>query len=237
MTGFLLFGFLLGIRHALEADHVAAVASLATRSTSLRYTIKLGAVWGLGHTIALFLFGSMILMIETIVPDQLARALECVVGVMLIILGVDVLYRLYKERIHFHIHRHASGEVHFHAHAHAHAGEKKHNPNQHNHVHPEGFPIRALFVGVMHGIAGSAALILLTLQTVESLMQGFLYIALFGIGSIIGMAMLSMVIAIPLRRSPTGLTWLHNAIQSMVGLATVVLGLAVIYEIGAIGNT
>lgn len=235
MTVFLLFGFLLGIRHALEADHVAAVATLATRSTSLKHTIKLGAVWGLGHTLALFLFGSMILMLDTIVPDQLARALECAVGVMLIVLGVDVLHRLYKERIHFHTHRHASGEVHFHAHAHV--GEIKHNPNQHNHYHTKGFPLRALLIGLMHGMAGSAALILLTLQTVDSLMQGFLYIALFGIGSIIGMAMLSMVIAIPLRRSPIGLTWLHNVIQSTVGLATVVLGLALIYEIGIVGNT
>ncbi len=235
MTGVLLFGFLLGMRHALEADHVAAVASLATRSTSLKYTIKLGTVWGFGHTLALFLFGSMILMLDTIVPGQLARALECAVGVMLIILGVDVLHRLYKERIHFHLHRHASGEVHFHAHAHSHSGEKEHNSNQHNHIHPKEFPIRALLIGLMHGMAGSAALILLTLQTVDSIMQGFLYIALFGIGSIIGMAILSMVIAIPLRHSPTGLTWLHNGIQATVGFATLALGFSVIYEIGRLG--
>ncbi|HFD13231.1 MAG TPA: urease accessory protein, partial [Crenotrichaceae bacterium] len=109
MSVFLLFGFLLGLRHALEADHLAAVATLATRSKSLAHTVKLGAVWGLGHTIALSVFGSMILMMDTIVPDQFARALEAAVGLMLVILGIDVLRRLYRERIHFHIHRHPSG--------------------------------------------------------------------------------------------------------------------------------
>lgn len=235
MTGLLLLGFLLGIRHAMEADHVAAVAVLATRSGSLKQTIKLGAVWGVGHSLTLFLFGSIILIMDTIVPDQLARALEFAVGVMLIVLGADLLYRLHRERIHFHIHRHASGEAHFHAHSHA--GERSHDPARHDHAHPKGFPFRALLVGLMHGMAGSAALILLALQTVESPMQGFIYIALFGVGSIVGMALLSMVIAIPLRRSATGLTWLHNVIQSTVGVATVVFGLLLMYEVGVAGNS
>lgn len=228
MSVFLLFGFLLGLRHALEADHLAAVATLATRSKSLAHTVKLGAVWGLGHTIALSVFGSMILMMDTIVPDQFARALEAAVGLMLVILGIDVLRRLYRERIHFHIHRHPSGQVHFHAHSHS--RETTHNPDQHNHPHPDSFLLRALFVGLMHGMAGSSALILLTLQTVESLTQGFVYIALFGIGSIIGMAMLSLVIAIPLRRSSTGLTWLHKAIHCTLGFATVALGLVIVFQ-------
>ncbi len=229
MTGFLLFGFLLGIRHALEADHVAAVATLATRSSSLQQTVKLGAVWGLGHTLALFFFGSLILMMDTLVPDQLARFLEGAVGVMLIILGIDVLRRLHRERIHFHIHRHASGTLHFHAHAHS--PDESHHSRLHEHAHPTGFPFRALLVGLMHGMAGSAALILLTLQTVESLMQGFIYIALFGIGSIFGMAMLSIVIAIPLRHSASGLTRLHHVIQSTIGLASVAIGALLIYEV------
>jgi ABC-type nickel/cobalt efflux system permease component RcnA len=235
MTGLLLLGFLLGIRHALEADHVAAVAALAARSGSLKQTIRLGAVWGVGHSLALFLFGALILIMDTIVPDQLAQALEFAVGVMLIFLGADLLYRLYRKRIHFHIHRHASGKVHFHAHSHA--GERNHDPAGHDHAHPKGFPFRALLVGLMHGMAGSAALILLTLQTVESQMQGFIYIALFGIGSIVGMALLSMVIAIPLRRSAAGLTRLHNVIQSTVGVATVVFGLLLMYEVGVAGNS
>ena len=234
MSGIFILGFLLGIRHAMETDHVAAVATLATRSTSLRHTVKLGAIWGLGHSLALLLFGSAILLLDTVVPNQLARALECAVGLMLIVLGIDVLRRLYRERIHFHVHRHPDGEVHFHAHSHT--GEKNHNPARHVHAHPEGFPLRALLVGLMHGMAGSAALILLTLQTVDSPLQGFYYIAMFGIGSILGMALLSSVIAIPLRHSPKQITWLHQAIHGALGIATLILGFVVVYQVGISGT-
>jgi hypothetical protein len=152
------------------------------------------------------------------------------VGVMLVVLGLDVLRRLVQERIHFHLHRHQDGEVHFHAHSHV--GEEQHNPRRHVHEHPEGFPLRALFVGLMHGMAGSAALILLTLQTVRSPMLGLLYITLFGIGSMLGMALLSVVIAVPLRYSAKGLTWMHNGLQAVIGVATVAVGVMLIYRIG-----
>jgi ABC-type nickel/cobalt efflux system permease component RcnA len=187
-------------------------------------------VWGVGHTLTLFLFGSFVLWMDSIVPRQLAQGLEFTVGLMLIVLGMDVLRRLLRERIHFHAHRHADGRRHFHAHSHA--GEAGH-PALHHHAHPRrGFPLRALCVGLMHGMAGSAALIMLTLQTVESPLTGMLYIALFGIGSLAGMALLSAVIAIPLRYSATGLTWLHNGLQAGIGTATIGIGCLLVYEIG-----
>jgi len=92
--------------------------------------------------------------------------------------------------------------------------------------------LRALFVGLMHGMAGSAALILLTLQAVRSPLTGLLYIALFGVGSMLGMALLSIVIAIPLRYSAKGMTWLHNGLQAVIGLATVGIGVMLVYRIG-----
>ena len=226
----LLLGFLIGMRHAVESDHVAAVASLATRSRSVAETIRQGAAWGLGHTLTLFLFGSIVLVLDAVMPERLAQTLELLVGVMLIGLGIDVLRRLIREQVHFHVHRHHDGEVHFHAHSHA--GETGHDPARHHHQHPEGFPVRALMVGLMHGMAGSAALILLTLQTVQSPWTGLLYIALFGLGSMIGMALLSMIIAIPLRASARGVTWLHNGLQAVVGVATIAIGAVLIYEIG-----
>jgi ABC-type nickel/cobalt efflux system permease component RcnA len=226
----LLLGFVIGMRHAVETDHVAAVASLATRSHSVHDTVRQGAAWGLGHTLTLFLFGSVVLVLDLIMPERMAQMLEFMVGLMLVALGLDVLRRLIREKIHFHLHHHDDGEAHFHAHSHV--GEEDHNPRLHDHAHPEGFPLRALLVGLMHGMAGSAALILLTLQTVKSPLLGLLYIALFGIGSMLGMALLSIIIAIPLRYSARGMTWLHNGLQVVIGTVTVGVGALLVYRIG-----
>ncbi len=225
----LLLGFVLGMRHALDTDHLVAVAALVARSHSVGDSVRQGAVWGLGHTITLFVIGSVVLMVDGLIPQQLVKLLELGVGLMLVLLGGHVLWRFMHERIHFHVHRHADGIRHFHAHSHA--GEQGH-PAVHHHHHParQRFPLRALLVGFVHGMAGSAALILLTLQAVESPWTGMLYIALFGIGSIAGMAALSVVIAIPLRYSATGLTGLHNGLQVVIGMATVVIGGLLVIE-------
>ena len=225
----LLLGFVIGMRHAVESDHVAAVASLATRSGSVRDTVRQGAAWGLGHTVTLFAFGSLVLILDMVIPERMAQILELVVGVMLVLLGTDVLRRLLRDRIHFHLHHHADGETHFHAHSHA--GETQHDTRRHVHEHPDRFPVRALFVGLMHGMAGSAALILLTVQTVHSPLLGLVYIALFGAGSMIGMALLSFAIAIPLRHSARGMTGLHNGLQGVVGMVTIAIGGMLVYEI------
>ena len=231
----LLLGFLLGMRHALETDHMAAVASLATGSTSVTDTVRQGTAWGMGHTLTLFIFGSMVLLVDSVIPQRLAQGLEFAVGVMLVLLGIDVLRRVIRERIHFHVHRHDNGTRH--VHAHSHAGEDGH-PAIHRHHHPArvAFPLRALFVGLMHGMAGSAALILLTLQTVDSAWAGMFYIALFGIGSIAGMAVLSIVIALPLRYSASGLTSLHNTLQVVIGTGTMIIGGMMVYETGIVGR-
>ncbi|MDH3691497.1 MAG: urease accessory protein [Gammaproteobacteria bacterium] len=228
----LLLGFLIGMQHALEADHLAAVAALTTRSRSVAATARQGAAWGLGHTVTLFLFGSIVLWLDRAVPDRLAYALEFAVGVMLVALGVDVLRRLSKQRVHFHSHEHDDGITHFHAHSHVKATD--HHNDSHRHDHAKGFALRALFVGLMHGMAGSAALILLTLQTVQSPLVGMMYIGLFGIGSIVGMAVLSATIAIPLRYSANALTWLHNGLHVTIGVVTIVLGLLLMHQVGVV---
>ncbi len=224
----LLMSLLIGIRHALESDHLAAVASLATRSPSLRQTVRLGATWGLGHTLTLFLFGSVVLWMDTVMPERLAHWLEFAVGLMLVGLGIDVLHRLWRERVHFHVHRHNDGTVHFHAHSHQ--GQRAHGPEAHRHEHPKGFPLRALLVGLVHGMAGSAALILLTLQTLHDPWLGMLYMLVFGIGSILGMAAVSAVIAWPLKATGRRLTWAHNGLQATIGLFTLGSGLWIALE-------
>lgn len=232
MESLLLFGLLIGMRHAMEADHLAAVASLVSRRQSLVETLRQGGAWGLGHTLTLFLFGSVVIFMDTVMPERLAAGLELAVGFMLVLLGGDVLRRVVRERVHFHVHKHGR-ERHFHAHSHAGEARAEHDPEHHHHPHPLGFPLRALLVGLMHGMAGSAAVILLALQTMTSSLQGVLYILVFGIGSMLGMALLSVVISLPMRFSAKRLTWAHNGLQLLVGIVTVVLGLLVIREQGS----
>ena len=223
----LLLGLLLGMRHALDADHLAAVATLVTRSRSLGHTVWQGVAWGAGHTLTLLLFGGAVLVLGLVLPERAALALELAVGIMLVVLGAEVLYRLWRRRVHFHVHRHADSEKHFHAHAHA--GESvQHDPDHHEHSH--GFPLRALIVGMVHGMAGSAALILLSLEALSTPARGLAYIALFGIGSIAGMAALSVVIAIPMRLTSRRLARAHNGFSVVVGLGTVLLGCVVIFR-------
>jgi len=229
MLTLLSLGFVLGMRHALEADHAAAVASLALRNNSMSHTLKQGLAWGMGHTLTLLLFSSIVLLLGAVIPENFAEGLECAVGVMLIGLGIDVFRRMWKERIHFHLHQHPNEPPHFHAHSHQ--TQLRHaSASSHNHPHLNEFPYRALLVGLMHGMAGSAALIVLTLQTVISPTEAVLYILMFGLGSTLGMALFSIVMAIPLWYSTRSLTCLHHSIQACVGVSTTLLGLFVMYQ-------
>lgn len=230
MTSLLLLGFMIGMRHALDADHLAAVAAITTQqNNSIHSSIKHGLVWGLGHTITLFLFGSVVIWMDTVVPERLTHMLEMAVGIMLIALGLDVLRRVIRERIHYHIHRHNQSSAHIHAHSHQ--AEPVHEQSKHEHSHDHRFPVRTLMIGLMHGMAGSAALILLTMETVDTLWLGLWYMLLFGIGSMLGMAMLSIIIAIPLRASANGLTWMHNGLQTAIGVLTCGLGVSIVYQL------
>lgn len=236
LASMLFLGFLLGMRHAMDADHVAAVATLATRSRSVAQTVMQGVAWGTGHTLTLILFGGAVLVAGVVVPAQAVQALELAVGVMLIALGADALFRLWRGRIHFHAHRHVNeGTAHFHAHSHRGEG-MPHDPARHDHVHSRGLAGRALLVGMMHGMAGSAALILLSLEAVRSPAWGIAYIAVFGLGSILGMALLSMAIAVPIRLTSRHLAGVHRGLSAGVGLATLLLGCCIVYQVGIAGG-
>ncbi len=197
MGSVLLLGFLIGLRHAVEADHVAAVTTLVTRSKSLPAAARLAAAWGLGHTLMLFAVGSVVICLDSVVPQTVAQYLELGVGIMLVWLGCDVLSRLIRERIHFHAHRHGGNVTHFHAHSHAGEGAHRRSPHDHSHARMRS---RAFIVGLMHGMAGSAALILLTLGEFDSLWPALLYMALFALGTMMGMVLLSVAISLPLQK-------------------------------------
>ena len=205
MATLLIFGFLLGARHALEADHVAAVASLASRVRSPAEAVWHGMAWGIGHSVTLFVVGSLVLPLDFGVPSRVAALLELLAGAALLALGIDVLRRLVRDRVHVHRHDHDDGESHIHAHSHAEVGPR--------HSHLRRLPIRTLMVGLVHGVAGSAALVVLTASTVDSFATAIVYVTLFGLGSMVGMAALSAAIAVPLRAASNSLTWLHNGLK------------------------
>jgi hypothetical protein len=225
MFGILGLGFLLGMQHALEADHIAAVSSIAARSSHVADIVKHGLTWGLGHTLTLFVFAGAAILLGHAIPEQFARPLETAVGVMLVGLGAHVLWRLWRDRVHFHRHGHGDGTVHLHAHSHA--GETvSHARAAHSHGH--GFRWRTLLVGLMHGMAGSAALLVLAVSQASSAAAGLGYVALFGIGSMVGMGALSTVIAVPLVVSARWLTWANSGLQGAVGAVTIAIGVTTI---------
>ena len=227
MFGILGLGFLLGMQHALEADHIAAVSSIAARRTRVGDIVRHGLTWGLGHTLTLFVFAGIAILLGRAIPETIAKPIEAAVGIMLIGLGAHVLWRLWRDRVHFHRHRHADGTVHFHAHSHA--GDRL--PHARTlHAHEHGFRWRTLLVGLMHGMAGSAALLVLAITQAPSPAAGLGYIVLFGIGSMIGMGALSAVIAVPLAVSARFLTVANHALQGAVGIVTIAIGIVTLVE-------
>jgi len=228
MSATLLIGFLIGMQHALEADHVAAVWAIAARESSPRRIIRHGMVWGLGHTLTLLAFAGGAVVFHAVIGERLAMLLEFGVGIMLVGLGAHVLWRLARERVHIHAHRHDGDTVHFHAHNHR--GEAgAHDPTAHSHDHADAFPVRTLVVGLMHGMAGSAALLVLAAAALPTATAGLIYVTLFGVGSILGMAVLSAVISVPLAWSARFLTRANAVLQGSIGVATIALGVVVTY--------
>lgn len=227
MLAFLGLGFMLGMQHALEADHIAAVSSIAARRSHVGDIVRHGLTWGLGHTITLFLFAGVALVLGQSIPEHIERPLETAVGVMLVGLGAHVLWRLWRDRVHFHQHRHGDGTRHIHAHSHA-SEAVSHGKSPHEHGH--GFRWRSLLVGLMHGMAGSAALLVLAVSQAKDPVQGLFYVLLFGVGSMIGMGILSTVIALPIAASAKFLTWANRGLQIAVGIVTIAIGVNILIE-------
>lgn len=222
MEGFLLMGFLIGMSHALEADHLAAMGTLADDAAGGRRLAIRGAVWGLGHTITLFAICSAVILLGVSLTEQLSAALEFGVGVMLVLLGVDVLRRMIARRVHFHAHEHGDGHRHLHAHSHA-GSATPHHRDAHRHEHPSAFPVRALVVGLVHGAAGSAGLLALAVAATREPAVAIAYIALFGVGSLVGMAALSFVAAWPISWAERSARWLYRGLT--IAAATLAVGI------------
>lgn len=219
MLWFLSLGFLTGMSHALEADHLAAVGALAVdKSKKNKHSLaRRGAAWGVGHALTLFAICAAAILLGLSLSDQLAAALEFAVGLMLIYLGVDVIRRMRRARIHFHQHDHGDG-AHIHAHSHA-------KTEGHDHEHASGLPLKPLLVGLAHGAAGSGALLVLALAATQEPWLAIVYVVIFGVGAVAGMALLSYAAAWPMGWAERGAGWLYKGVS--IASAAVAMGLGV----------
>jgi high-affinity nickel permease len=217
-------GFLMGCRHAFDADHIAAVSALLSGEPSIRKSSWVGFWWGSGHTATLLAVGLAVLAFHVTIPDHLAAAFEFAVGGMLVLLGGSLAATIVHDEWHWHAHRH-DGSVHAHLHHHRFAPD-----HDHGHRIPRG--ARPFAVGMMHGLAGSAAVILMTLSAVRSPWEGLLYILLFGVGSIGGMMLVVAVISVPLSMPRERGRYARMAVQGLASAGSVALGFAMMARIG-----
>jgi high-affinity nickel-transport protein len=246
-------GFFLGMRHATDPDHVIAVTTIVSRHRTTAGAAMIGALWGVGHTLTIVVVGAGIILLGWVIPPRVGLSLELSVGVMLIVLGLmnltGVLQRVTEVvtpaagppgTVHAHPHPHGD-YVHTHVHG--------HEPEAHPHA-PDQTPLarldrwlgrlgpyqtaRPLIVGVVHGLAGSAAVALLVLATIGNTAWSILYLLLFGVGTIAGMMLVTAGIAWPVAHAGARFPHLPNRIRVASGVISLLFGLALAYQIGVV---
>jgi ABC-type nickel/cobalt efflux system permease component RcnA len=225
---FLALGFAVGLAHALDADHVAAVAAMMGQGDDRRGVIARGAAWGLGHTLALFVICSVVLLLGLTISGTLEATLELAVGALIVVLGLRVLWKMQRERIHIHAHEHDGTR---HIHAHSHAGDPdRHDASVHGHEHASRVFLPTLGVGLLHGAAGSAGLLVLIVATADSTAEAILAFALFGAGSLIGMTLLTAAASYPLGYIHRGASWMRTSLALGIGGLALFVGGGVVYH-------
>lgn len=223
MLTILTVGFVLGMAHALEADHLAAVASFSVRGKSAREILKLGVSWGLGHTITLFLTVVPLFLLGLVISETLETRLEAFVGAVLVFLGLRLIWRLWKDRVHVHVHTHDDGVQHLHVHSHK-DDPRAHAQSDHAHTHKSAVSWPSVLVGLIHGAAGSAALLLYVNDAVKVTWMVVPLVLLFGIGSVLGMALVSQILVIPMKLARMGKPWVFPALQHVAAFAAITIG-------------
>lgn len=212
-------GVFLGLKHAFEADHLAAVMVLATERRSLWGAVGTGALWGIGHTVAVLAAGLWVLALGLRIPDRFAQLLEVLIALVLLSLGVRALRRIARGGVlHMHAHRHGPR---LHLHPHLHAGEAEGDEAFH-HGRPE---VRPFLVGMLHGLAGSAALFVLLVATQPTPRLAWAYLGAFGLASIAGMAAMSWLVYLPVQLTVARVQRLHAGLQFGAALFSIATGL------------
>jgi ABC-type nickel/cobalt efflux system permease component RcnA len=244
----LLFGFFLGMRHATDSDHVVAVTTIVSRQRNIASAAWTGIFWGIGHSLTLLVSGGAIILFGVVVPERLGMSLEFCVALMLILLGALNLRATLRavenvsadhdhDSVHQHTHRHGD-YVHSHLHG--------HEPTTHGHTE-EAVPaakldrwfgrfgfyraLRPLVIGIVHGLAGSAAVALLVLPIIHEPIWALAYLLIFSVGTIAGMMLITAAIAVPVSYS-TRFQFLHRHLATAAGVLSLGFGLFLVYQIG-----
>ena len=245
----LALGFFLGMRHATDPDHVIAVTTIVARQRSARSAAAIGAAWGVGHTLTILIVGGGIILFSWVIPPRVGLSMEFSVGVMLIILGLMNLSGLLSwvaDRFA------VAGPVHSHPHSHGdyiHNHPHGHQPDAHPHA-PEETPVawldrhlgshglyqllRPLVVGIVHGLAGSAAIALLVLTTIRSPRWSLFYLVIFGVGTVAGMMLITAAIALPFTQERGRSSRLNRRLRLASGLVSLGFGCYLAYRIGVV---
>jgi ABC-type nickel/cobalt efflux system permease component RcnA len=255
-------GFFLGMRHATDPDHVIAVTTIVSRQRSIRHAALIGILWGLGHTITIFLVGSAIILFGVVIPPKLGLTMELSVGLMLILLGVLNLtgFTRWITETFTPQSRDAQGHVHPHVHSHAHTHQQgdfahahphHHEPEKHGHAEeatPVGWmdrifgqlglyqALRPLAVGLVHGLAGSAAVALLVLTTIRDPRWAIAYLLVFGVGTIAGMMLITAAIALPFKYSQSRFARLNRGLALASGIISIAFGIFIVYQMGYVNG-
>src|SRR6266850_1664465 len=220
-------GLVLGLRHALDPDHVAAVSTIVSESKSVRRSSLIGTFWGLGHTVALLLAGVFVIVLKFQISPRLALWMEFIVALMLILLGARSLLKSLRDyKVHLHRHTHDGSE---HVHVHVHRPGEQH---RHRHRHLLKVGSRPFLIGLVHGMAGSAALMILVLATLPSAIAGLVYIAVFGVGSVGGMLLMSSLISLPFVFTAKRFSAVGSGLQFVAGGASLAFGVFLVWQYG-----
>jgi high-affinity nickel permease len=222
IAGVLLIGLVLGLQHAVEADHLAAVTTIVSERRNLLTASMIGGLWGFGHTLSLLVVGALVVFMKVQISESTEAKLEALVGVMLILLGINAIRKIFTSaKIHAHTHDHACQP---HAHFHAH-GTAVHSDEPHHRL-----SARSVVIGMVHGLAGSAALMLLIVPAIDSSALALLYIAVFGVGSIAGMMAMSLLVGLPFRLTAGRFELMNTGIRFAAGAFSLCLGVFIDYE-------
>lgn len=236
MVAVLGVGLAFGLKHATEADHIVAVSTIVSEYRSLRRSAIVGALWGMGHTAALIAVGVVALALRVAIPEWVASWLEFGVALMIIGLGASVLVRALRKRRDFHLHRHQhDGVSHVHVHFHDHQSEHAGPVAAHSHaVLIVG--VKPFLVGAMHGLAGSAALMLLVLAQTQSTITGLVYLGIFGVGTIVGMILMSGLVGLPFVLTSRRFSGIHYGLQTLAGALSIAFGVWYGYASGFVSE-
>lgn len=206
-------GLILGTLHGLDADHVVAVLTLVTETHSIKKATKLGLFWGIGHTTALMIVGLVVILLKISIPETFGTPFDLMVGGIIIILGMKILYTIFCTKTHTHTHTH--GDL---SHTHIHLTREK-EKNHHRR------PLTAFLIGIIHGTAGSAALMLIVLSTITNPLEGILYVSIFGIGTILGMSIITTIIGWSVITTTKKISRIQKPLHATIGFAAIAFGI------------